>query len=268
VIEHGGPYPGSEGLDLRFRTPGLVISQSVAVSKELILSEIRRLAKENGEPPGQKRFHRETEIVEHDWRGKYWARWGDAITEAGFVPNEWGIGYDDEAKLASLAGFISELGRFPTESELGMRHHADASFPSQSVWRRFGTQQKRIAMLIDRYRDDPAFANVVAICEPLVTEQVTNESVAPRDPELDGEVYLLKSGRYYKIGRTGDIGRRRYDIALQLPEKHTLVHSIRTDDPVGIEAYWHKRFADRRANGGWFSLSAVDVRVFKRRKFM
>jgi hypothetical protein len=57
--------------------------------------------------------------------------------------------------------------------------------------------------------------------------------------------------------------RREKELRIQLPERCTLIHSIKTDDPSGIEAYWHKSFDSKRMQGEWFNLNSADVKAFK-----
>jgi hypothetical protein len=80
----------------------------------------------------------------------------------------------------------------------------------------------------------------------------------------------MKIGREkrFKIGKADIVGRRTKQVGVNLPEELTLIHAISTDDAYGIEAYWHRRFAEKRRGGEWFALTADDVRAFKRRKSM
>ena len=60
--------------------------------------------------------------------------------------------------------------------------------------------------------------------------------------------------------------RREGEIRVTLPDKINPIHTIKTDDPFGVENYWHRRFSTKRKNGEWFSLSKQDVTSFKRWK--
>lgn len=237
------------------------------MTKQHILDEIKRTAEQNGGAPlGRLRFFTETGIKESDWRGIHWVRWNDAIREAGLTPNQKTESYDDEFLITKLIALARELGRFPVQAELRFKKRNDDDFPNDGTFRKWGSKPDMVAKVVDYCRSRDGYEDVMAMCEK-VAEHATEEDDADDSEEI-GFVYLLKSGRFYKIGRSNAAGRRERELAIQLPEKANIVHSIRTDDPVGIEAYWHKRFEAGRKNGEWFELSASEVKAFKRRKFM
>lgn len=58
------------------------------MTKLYILQEIKRTTQANGGTPLRKiEFESETGIKRYDWFGVYWARWSDALREAGCVPH-------------------------------------------------------------------------------------------------------------------------------------------------------------------------------------
>lgn len=240
-------------------------------TKNHIIQEIKRTAREHGgRPLGIARFEAETGIKRSDWTGKFWPRWGDALVEAGYEPNTLMGPRDDDEILESLAMFARELGRFPVATELKLRARTEPGFPWHNTFARFGRKHE-LAVRLRELATARGYEDVVALCDIVVEREARSTPIAEdaTEPGSDlGYVYLMKSGRYYKVGRSNSVGRRERELAIQLPEKAEVVHAIKTDDPVGIENYWHSRFGKRRKNGEWFELTAKDVASFKRRKFM
>src|SRR5688572_6162461 len=84
------------------------------MTKGFILREIKRTAEANGgKPLGHQSFAKETGIKEYDWKGKIWARWSDAVREAGYSPNSFQTAFDDAFLLGKMAELIHDLGHFP-----------------------------------------------------------------------------------------------------------------------------------------------------------
>lgn len=236
--------------------------------RETILREIRRLTEANvGNPPGKQSFARETGITEGQWSGRYWARWSDALVEAGYGPNKLQERFSDDSVLSKLARLAQRIGRIPTFAEMKLERRTDAEFPNHGVIQnRFKDRTDLVEALREWCLENGEFLDVVALL-PTVKSSSFSEQPAKAVKKQDGGVYLIKYGQDYKIGRGDDIERRVKQVTTALPDRGEIIHSIRTDDPVGIEAYWHKRFSDKRRNGEWFRLDIQDVAAFRKRKF-
>jgi hypothetical protein len=240
------------------------------MTKTQILDEIKRTAAANGGVPlGWRKFATETGIREPDWKGKFWARWSDAVLEAGFAPNKMVQTYDQPELLDRFAKLTLELGHIPAETDIRLSISKGVPFPRHKTLKRiFGGKPQFITKLREYCQARTEYAPVVALCD----SYIPHDREEPDEPEPNaqqmGFVYLMKSAKYYKIGKANSTGRRYRELAIQMPERLIFVHEIKTDDPYGIEAYWHNRFAAKRRGGEWFELNAADVAAFKRRKFM
>jgi hypothetical protein len=113
------------------------------MTKDHILCEIGRAAAQNsGKAIGWRRFESDTGIGISDWM-KFWARWGDAVREAGFAPMTFNAAFDDTTLLERYAKLTREIGRLPAWSDLKLKANTDASFPSEKVFRRLKSKEER-----------------------------------------------------------------------------------------------------------------------------
>ena len=243
------------------------------MKKEDILSEIRRTAKDNNDVPlGNIRLEKETGIKKSDWYGIYWAKRSDADKEAGYEPNKFSQeAYDKEWLIEQLIDFIKEKGKYPTIPEFKLKKRSNKDFPSITTFYNLGKQHEVARKVIEYCKKNNVFPDVIEICKPICKSDETNNAIEQNDnaDENDyGFVYLIKHDKDYKIGKAKHAGKRNYDLGLILPRDIEKIHVIRTDDPAGIEKYWHDRFKDKRGKGEWFNLTSQDVKTFKRRKFM
>lgn len=239
------------------------------MDKDDILNEIKRTAVANdGRVLGERAFYSETGISKTDlW--KYWARFSEAVKDAGLKPNEFRDEkqYSNDEMLGRYARLAQELRRLPTNGDLRVKKSQDSDFPNSKTYEtRFGLKWELVSKLAVYCHARPEYANLLVWCQDYLK---INPVAAPDEgpfKEETGYVYLMKMGKFYKIGRTNNVVRRGGEITIHLPEQAITVHFFRTDAPSGIEAYWHRRFADKRCNGEWFKLSGKDIAAFKRRK--
>jgi hypothetical protein len=236
--------------------------------KRHILAEIKRLAEASGKPPGVRLFERETGIKESDWYPDLWLRWGDALQEAGLTRNIMQPALSDDLLLEHYARLAQRLSRLPIQGELIRESKSNPSFPSDKPFRRFGGKEKLLKAVAVFCRADEAFNDVLAFCESALQGRKHDDAPlgSPKSKITTGFVYLMKSGPHYKIGRTNSLARREWELGIKIPVPPRTIHYVETDDPVGVEAYWHRRFEAKRGEGEWFNLSAEDVLAFKRWK--
>ncbi|NTJ63504.1 GIY-YIG nuclease family protein [Agrobacterium rhizogenes] len=232
--------------------------------KHDILLKIRQVASDNGgKPPGIARFESATGVKRHEWLGKIWRNWSDAIIEAGFTPNELQGAWDELEILQIIAEISKAIRRFPSSSDLKFElHHRPNSPDTKTVLARWNMPE--LAAALADYAEQNGEQEVASYARAYTPRQRGTDNEGGTSESALGHVYMQRHNTDYKIGFTTSLNKRGRQIQIELPQEIELVHSILTDDPAGVESYWHKRFAAKRTRGEWFKLTKSDVAAFKR----
>jgi hypothetical protein len=242
------------------------------MNREQILAQVRRTAEANGNPVGERAFFTDTGLTRRAlWRAGF-PNYGSAVEAAGYRRNELlKEAYSDDRLFAPLATLTRDLGHFPTEAERFVARHKYAGFPGAAAYRRRAKVEPLAQALLGWCRRSELFRDVAELLESSLAKHPGADSSKGGRKVVTGYVYLMKygvHGKDFKIGSTENVGRRESQIDMMSPSDVRVVHSIETDDPKGIEMYWHERFAARRVKTKEvFRLTPEDVAAFKRRRY-
>lgn len=237
-------------------------------TREEILNETRRLAKEKGgRAPSEKELDLNAGIKNYYWH-KYWTKITDLQKESGLPPNTFfKIPHQHDALCKKFVLLIRELGKWPTKAEIEVKHYKETNFPGSSIFYRNLGNIQDLANNIFEYAKKHNYDDVIKICNSVIEQYKNDDDRVKKGErkEIHGWVYLIKHGRYnqYRIGHTTNILRRWKENKIELPEEPSHVHTIETVDPEGVEKYWLNRFASKKMNGDWFKLSPTDVKEFR-----
>ena len=252
------------------------------MNKDWYRSKIREIAEKNGgRAPGARYFYSETGTRESDWRRKLWNEWnnwGDVLEEFGFERGVFVTAIEKATILRVLAEFIQSFDppRFPIQDELIRARRRGLALPGDNTIRRqIGERDAVIRALTEFCQGKEQYQAALHVCQNMSAsnqDPITDALDEPTENVDSGWVYLIRAQGAYKIGCSRAPYRRAAEIANQSASGAELLHKIETDDPEGIERYWHQRFSEKRlsglnkVSGEWFALNAGDTKAFKRRK--
>jgi hypothetical protein len=124
-----------------------------------------------------------------------------------------------------------------------------------SLWQGRGL---KLQNLIERIQLPPVFRIPVDIGRYATIQDL---SIYPALAEPAGYVYLIQevSNGHFKIGRTRNPQDRLSTFNVKLPFMIDYICLIPASNMRALESRLHSRFASKRVDGEWFSLSPADV---------
>jgi len=167
-------------------------------SKEFILDEIRKQAQLNGNNSiSLKQFCKASGIKTNQICGKYWAKWNDAVSEAGLLPNRMPVSPSRDFLCLKMAEFINELGRYPSKNELSHRAFVTNSFPHPSTFTNsLGDRFVTAKYVLDYCTHNDVYKSAAEVCNEIYKKGVEeDEAFAKKYKGLKNFVALEKSGK-------------------------------------------------------------------------
>jgi len=232
-------------------------------TREEVIEEYKRLKAKLGKAPNSRTFYAESPVSENDCVLAFGSKpYSKLQKAAGDKPNRFSQpGRSKDEFFEKFGAVVRELQCIPVSADW---KHRGFKPVLNSYRRKLGVTWTQMPQaFVEWALLKPEWADVVKLCKKAGSSEEFEKSTVS---ERVGYVYLMKSGKLHKIGKSKSPARREYDVGLKVADDIKTIHKIKTDDSAGVEAYWHRRFKEKRKKGEFFDLSSEDIRAFKRWK--
>ena len=176
------------------------------MDKPQITRRLTQLASERGGHIAFRAFIAATGLSERWLRDQPWFQgWNALLKEVGLETKSFKVDRTPPETIAeAVAELITRSGKWPTEDELRREKAQNASFPSATIISPMRKTGELARLIVELGVVRPGFA---AAAEIAAKHQVHAPDAVGVDERVKGYVYMLRSGRSYKIGKSVDPSR-------------------------------------------------------------
>jgi len=132
----------------------------------------------------------------------------------------------------------------------------------RNEWELMDWEEKRIDYLHSFPKGHPVFLALREM-EKRLLEQNYGQRGKKKAMVSEGYIYIVRSGKYCKIGKAKQPGPRLGEYTL-LPQECTVLMCEKVGDYTAAERQLHLAFSDKRRRGEWFALNNLDVAEAKK----
>jgi hypothetical protein len=196
------------------------------MDKQKILDLIKESAdKAGGAALGARTFYKQYGLTDNDIR-KYWDNYNDAVEEAGYPRNEPLRAYEKEEILSAyLSLVIKEKGKFPWSKAYARRTRGNPDLPAAgTLTKRFPRKYDLLLALKEYVSEHETPDEILTLIDDELDSAIPPEVVDEAAGLIEGYVYLMKSGKSYRIGRSSDPDFRRVALDRGTVEETTEEH--------------------------------------------
>src|SRR3990172_9399816 len=201
----------------------------MSYSQKEIIDKYRELRTKIERRPTSKEFYSETGITKHVAEVAFGNQAFSKIQRAaGDEPHKFGIpGRSPDEFFQIYGNVIRDLKEVPTRAEWKRRK---AKPTADSYLRKLKVSWRQMPFAFQEWAiKQSGWEDVIQICKTHCMNLKQDPDESEESLPSVGYVYLMKSGKHYKIGKTNSVGRRQYELGTKLPEEAKTIHFIETD---------------------------------------